>query len=122
MQALNVKRIVLFGLGAHECYPERFASSLMRLHEVFKGKRPDRTRARPLGASQQGLSRSADCGLRLDLEQISSVHPVPPRRTLPQHQDIFRAAIDRQEARAALALEAHVRLTHDIVKRQAQLG
>jgi DNA-binding GntR family transcriptional regulator len=35
-----------------------------------------------------------------------------------EHEDIFRAAIDRQEARAALALEAHVRLTHDIVKRQ----
>lgn len=39
-----------------------------------------------------------------------------------EHEDIFRAAIDRQEARAALALEAHVRLTHDIVRRQAQLG
>ena len=39
-----------------------------------------------------------------------------------EHEDIFRAAIDRQEARAALALEAHVRLTHDVVKRQAQLG
>jgi len=31
------KRIALFGLGAQERYPERFASSLMRLHEVFKG-------------------------------------------------------------------------------------
>jgi DNA-binding GntR family transcriptional regulator len=37
-----------------------------------------------------------------------------------EHEDIFRAAIGRQEARAALALEAHVRLTHDIVKRQTQ--
>lgn len=37
-----------------------------------------------------------------------------------EHEDIFRAAIDRQEARAALALEAHVRLTHDVVKRQAK--
>jgi DNA-binding GntR family transcriptional regulator len=36
-----------------------------------------------------------------------------------EHEEIFRAAIDRQEARAALALEAHVRLTLDIVKRQA---
>jgi len=36
-----------------------------------------------------------------------------------EHEEIFRAAIDRQEARASLALEAHVRLTHDIVKRQA---
>jgi GntR family transcriptional regulator, carbon starvation induced regulator len=36
-----------------------------------------------------------------------------------EHEAIFRAAIDRQEARAALALEAHIRLTHDIVRRQA---
>jgi DNA-binding GntR family transcriptional regulator len=37
-----------------------------------------------------------------------------------EHEEIFRAAIARQEARAALALEAHVRLTLDIVKRQSQ--
>jgi flavodoxin I len=30
------KRIALYGLGAQERYPERFASSLMRLHEVLK--------------------------------------------------------------------------------------
>lgn len=35
-----------------------------------------------------------------------------------EHEAIFRAAIDRQEARAALALEAHIRLTHDIVRLQ----
>lgn len=39
-----------------------------------------------------------------------------------EHEEIFRAAIDRQEARAALALEAHVRLTHDIVRRHALPG
>lgn len=36
-----------------------------------------------------------------------------------EHEDIFRAAVGRQEARAALALEAHIRLTHDIVRLQA---
>ena len=36
-----------------------------------------------------------------------------------EHEDIFRAAMGRQEARAALALEAHIRLTHDIVRLQA---
>lgn len=34
-----------------------------------------------------------------------------------EHEDIFNAAINRQEARAALALEAHVRLTLDMVKK-----
>jgi DNA-binding GntR family transcriptional regulator len=38
-----------------------------------------------------------------------------------EHEEIFRAAMDRQEARAALALESHVRLTLEIVKRQAQM-
>jgi DNA-binding GntR family transcriptional regulator len=37
-----------------------------------------------------------------------------------EHEEIFRAALGRQEARAALALEAHVRLTLDIVNRQAR--
>jgi GntR family transcriptional regulator, carbon starvation induced regulator len=36
-----------------------------------------------------------------------------------EHEDIVRAALGRQEARAALALEAHIRLTHDIVRLQA---
>lgn len=37
VQAFWIKCIALFGLGAQERYPERFASSLMRLYEVFKG-------------------------------------------------------------------------------------
>ncbi len=36
-----------------------------------------------------------------------------------EHEDIYRAAMGRQEARAALALEAHIRLTHDVVRLQA---
>ncbi len=41
------------------------------------------------------------------------------RNVHQEHEAIFRAAVDRQEARAALALEAHIRLTHDIVRLQA---
>ena len=37
-----------------------------------------------------------------------------------EHEAIYRAAINRQEARAALALEVHIRLTHDIVRNQAE--
>jgi DNA-binding GntR family transcriptional regulator len=36
-----------------------------------------------------------------------------------EHTSIFNAAIARQEARAALALEAHIRLTCDILVQQA---
>ncbi len=40
------------------------------------------------------------------------------RNVHQEHEAIFQAAVNRQEARAALALEAHIRLTHDIVRRQ----
>ena len=35
-----------------------------------------------------------------------------------EHEAIFRAAIARQEARAALVLEAHIRLTHEVMRQQ----
>ncbi len=44
------------------------------------------------------------------------------RNVHQEHEAIFQAAVNRQEARAALALEAHIRLTHDIVRRQADQG
>ncbi|MFP8779951.1 GntR family transcriptional regulator [Hydrogenophaga sp. RWCD_12] len=37
-----------------------------------------------------------------------------------EHEGIFAAALARQEARAALALEAHIRLTCDILTRYAE--
>lgn len=43
------------------------------------------------------------------------------RNVHQEHETIYQAAINRQEARAALALEVHIRTTHDIVKLQAQL-
>jgi DNA-binding GntR family transcriptional regulator len=39
-----------------------------------------------------------------------------------EHEDIFRAALARQEARAALALEAHVRLTCELLQAEVQRG
>ncbi|BCO26122.1 hypothetical protein MIZ03_1002 [Rhodoferax lithotrophicus] len=52
--------------------------------------------------------------------RLTAAH-VTERHVHEEHETIFQAAINRQEARAALALEAHVRMTHDIVKRQSQL-
>lgn len=51
--------------------------------------------------------------------QLTAAH-ASGRDVHREHEDIYRAAINRQEARAALALEAHVRLTHDVVKRRAK--
>ncbi len=50
--------------------------------------------------------------------RLTAAH-ISGRDVHQEHEAIFRAAIDRQEARAALALEAHIRLTHDVVRLQA---
>jgi DNA-binding GntR family transcriptional regulator len=51
--------------------------------------------------------------------RLTAAHAVE-RRVHDEHEAIYQAAINRQEARAALALEAHVRMTHDNVKKQSQ--
>jgi DNA-binding GntR family transcriptional regulator len=53
--------------------------------------------------------------------RLTAAHAVE-RRVHEEHDSIFQAAINKQEARAALALESHIRLTHDIVKRQALIA
>lgn len=45
--------------------------------------------------------------------------PGVDREVHAEHEAIFNAALARQEARAALALEAHIRLTCDILTRHA---
>jgi DNA-binding GntR family transcriptional regulator len=52
--------------------------------------------------------------------RLTSAHS-SGRDTHKEHEAIFLAAIERQDARAALALETHIRLTHDVLKRQATL-
>ena len=53
--------------------------------------------------------------------RLTAAHTVD-RHVHEEHQIIYQAAIARQESRAALALEVHVRTTHDIVKQQAVMA
>lgn len=66
-----------------------------------------------LGILYRHAERYRNINLRL-----TAAHAAP-RDVHREHEAIFVAAIARQEARAALALEAHVRLTLEIVKRSA---
>lgn len=66
-----------------------------------------------LGILYRHAERYRNLNLRLTAAHASQ------RDVHREHEEIFRAAIARQEARAALALEAHVRLTLDIVRQQA---
>lgn len=53
--------------------------------------------------------------------RVVSAEAGPPRDVHREHEDLYRAAIGRQEARAARALEAHVRNTCEVLKK-AGLG
>lgn len=53
--------------------------------------------------------------------RLTAAHAIE-RQVHDEHEAIYQAAIRRQDARAALALESHIRLTYDIVRQQAHLG
>lgn len=48
--------------------------------------------------------------------RLAAAPSSPPRDVHREHEDIYRAALARQEARAALALEAHVRITCELLR------
>jgi DNA-binding GntR family transcriptional regulator len=64
------------------------------------------------------LYRHSERYRRLNL-RLTAAHAAQ-RDVHREHEEIFLAAINRREARAALALEAHVRLTLEIVMQQEQ--
>ena len=53
--------------------------------------------------------------------RLTAAHAIE-RQVHDEHEAIYQAAINRQDARAALALESHIRLTHEIVKQQALIS
>lgn len=65
-----------------------------------------------LGILYRHAERYRHVALRLAATDIA------PRNVHKEHEDIFLAAIARQEARAALALEAHVRITCELLRKQ----
>ncbi len=58
---------------------------------------------------------------RLMARRLVSEH-FSDRNVHEEHETLFRAAIERQEARAALALEVHVRATAEVLRKQVKAG
>jgi len=94
--------------------PDAFEQRNKAFHEALIAGYPSPWSKYILGILYRHAERYRNINLRL-----TAAHAVQ-RDVHREHEEIFRAAINRQEARAALALESHVRLTLDIVKRQAQ--
>ncbi|HRH86157.1 MAG TPA: FCD domain-containing protein [Rubrivivax sp.] len=93
--------------------PEVYERRNKAFHEALIAAHDSAWSKYMLGILYRHAERYRNINLRL-----TNAHAAE-RNVHREHEDIFRAAIARQEARAALALEAHVRLTLDIVRRQA---
>lgn len=70
-----------------------------------------------LGILYRHAERYRYVALRLSAAAQLDPHLSVRRDVHREHEDIFNAAIGRQEARAALALEAHVRITCEMLKK-----
>jgi GntR family carbon starvation induced transcriptional regulator len=95
--------------------PDAFEQRNKAFHETLIANHRSPWSKYILGILYRHAERYRNINLRLTAAHASQ------RDVHREHEEIFRAAIDRKEARAALALESHVRLTLEIVKRQAQM-
>ncbi|HMO47771.1 MAG TPA: FCD domain-containing protein [Rubrivivax sp.] len=94
--------------------PDTYERRNKAFHEVLIGAHDSAWSKYMLGILYRHAERYRNINLRLTAAHASD------RNVHREHEEIFRAAMARQEARAALALEAHVRLTLDIVRQQSQ--
>jgi GntR family transcriptional regulator, carbon starvation induced regulator len=94
--------------------PDDFEQRNKAFHEALIAKHASPWSKYILGILYRHGERYRNINLRLTAAHATQ------RDVHREHEEIFRAAIARQEARAALALESHVRLTLDIVKQLTQ--
>jgi DNA-binding GntR family transcriptional regulator len=95
--------------------PDAFEQRNKAFHEALIASHRSPWSKYLLGILYRHAERYRNINLRLTAAHAAQ------RDVHREHEEIFRAAMGRQEARAALALEAHVRMTLEIVKRQAQM-
>ena len=95
--------------------PQRWEVANKRFHEALIAAHRSPWTKHLLGLLYRHGERYRQVAIRMGAAQ--SVH----RDVHDEHTHIYTAAIARQEARAALALEAHIRLTCDLLVRDAAL-
>jgi GntR family carbon starvation induced transcriptional regulator len=106
------------GLSEAEARPEgidplEWEPANQRFHQALIAAHRSPWSKHLLGVLYRHGERYRQVAIRMGAVQI--VH----RDVHDEHAQIFNAAMARQEARAALALEAHIRLTCDILMRHA---
>lgn len=93
--------------------PQRWEMANKRFHEALIAAHRSPWSKHLLGVLYRHGERYRHVAIRMGATQM--VH----RDVHDEHTSIYTAALARQEARAALALEAHIRLTCDILMRHA---
>lgn len=93
--------------------PLRWEAANKRFHEALIAAHPSPWSKHLLGMLYRHGERYRQVAIRMGAAQ--TVH----RDVHAEHTSIYQAAVARQEARAALALEAHIRLTCDILLRHS---
>lgn len=90
--------------------PENWENANKNFHEALIAAHHSPWSKYLLGILYRQSERYRHVVLRLGADKaiVRDVHQ--------EHADIFNAAIGRQEARAALALESHIRLTHELLR------
>jgi GntR family transcriptional regulator, carbon starvation induced regulator len=90
--------------------PENWEAANKNFHEALIAAHHSPWSKYLLGILYRQSERYRHVVLRLGADKaiVRDVHQ--------EHTDIFNAAIGRQEARAALALESHIRLTHELLR------
>lgn len=110
------ERLAEVETGPQGLQPQRWEQCNRAFHERLIAGHGSAWTQHFLGILYRHAERYRHIALRLAAAQAT------PRDLHREHEDIFRAAIARQEARAALALEAHVRLTQELLARAAAAG
>lgn len=93
--------------------PQRWEMANKRFHEALIAAHRSPWSKHLLGVLYRHGERYRQVAIRMGAAQ--TIH----RDVHDEHTSIYTAALARQEARAALALEAHIRLTCDILLQQA---
>lgn len=92
--------------------PQRWEVANKRFHEALIAAHRSPWSKHLLGVLYRHGERYRQVAIRMGAAQ--TIH----RDVHDEHTSIYTAAMARQEARAALALEAHIRLTYDILVQQ----
>lgn len=103
-------------LAGERPFPPAWEGLNHHFHEALIAAHPSGWTRHFLGILHRHAARYRHAALRL------AAAPHPPRDVHAEHEALYRAALQRREARAALVLEDHIRATLDVLRASGQFA